>query len=115
MKIEACPGHRVGEWVGPVDWTFDFAAAGWDRGGSHNPLLIPAEVQRMRDVEAGLARGERWMVNAHGTARRIIKVGMYDGWPYWRPVPTYLTETWMGGEPMSWSMPSGAFRATGEK
>jgi hypothetical protein len=105
---------QIGEWLGPIDWSYDFAAASWDRNGSFNPALIAERIARLHAVEDGLARGERWMVYAHGMARPVIEVGMYDGWPYWKPTPHYLTTTWMGGDPMSWMSPSGAYRVDHE-
>jgi hypothetical protein len=111
MRTETRTVH-IGEWLGPIDWTYDFAAHGWDRGGAMNPDLIPERVANLRAVEAGLARGERWTVYAYGSHRKVISVGMYDGWPYWKPTPFYLLESWLNGsgESMSWASPSGAYR-----
>jgi hypothetical protein len=98
---------RIGEWLGPIDWTFDFEA---ERSTSSDPNRNAKCIKMLHEVEDGLARGERWLVSAYGVSREVINVGMYDGWPYWKPTPTYLTRSWMGGEPMSWHTPSAVFR-----
>lgn len=107
MRIEPCAGHRVGEWLGPVDWTFDFEAEG---NTSSDPDRNAKAIKMLHEVEDGLARGEQWYVYAYGTRRKVLRVGMYDGWPYWKPVPTYLTDTWLGAETMRWYTPIGAYR-----
>lgn len=96
---------KIGEWLGPIDWGYDFFAWGWDRKGSCNPALIPGAIECLRTVEAGLARGERWQVTAHGGTSEVLSVGMYDGWPYWKPTPFYLLKHWLGAEPQSWFSP----------
>lgn len=101
---------RIGEWLGPIDWSYDFAAHGWDRSGSCNPDLIPESIETLRKVEEGLARGERWMVTEHQTHHEVIQVGMYDGWPFWKPTPTYLLKSWCGAEESSWFGPHHARR-----
>lgn len=111
MRIEPCPGHRIGEWIGPIDWSYDFQkdAPNWCTTAERAETLTHELIDRLRKIEAGLARGERWMVSNGTTLRPVLRVGMYDGWPYWRSVPTYLTGTWAGSEPWSWTMPSGAY------
>lgn len=102
---------RIGEWLGPVDWSYDFAAHGWDRGGSGcNPARITDWIALLRAVEEGLARSERWAVYEHGSEREVLSVGMYDGWPYWKPTPCYAVRSWMGGDRVFWNGPIGAYR-----
>lgn len=58
---------RVGEDCGPIDWSHDLAK---DRP------------QTWRDAEASPVDF------TYGDYERpIIRVCMYDGWPYWRPMP----------------------------
>lgn len=33
---------------------------------------------------------------------KLLKIGMWDGWPYWKPVPHYLIEHWYGSEKHVW-------------
>ena len=96
---------REGEYLGPVDWDFDFDAAGWDHGGSFNPKLIAGRVEMLRRLAADPDRYEA--TTDGGIPRcgwgRVLQVGMYDGWPYWKPVPSVLLSTWAGAEWHSWS------------
>ena len=98
---------RVGELLGPVDWEYDFAATGWDQGGSGNPDLIEGKTRQLRELEAGLERGESWEATTDGGVPRVgwgrvLAVGMYDGWPYWKPTPSVLISGPFGGEWSSW-------------
>ena len=86
--------ERVGEFLGPVNWDFDFDTD-------------DERVQRLRDIEAGIARGENWEATTDGGVPRVgwgevLAVGMYDGWPYWRPMPSVLIAGQFGGEWSSW-------------
>jgi len=85
---------RVGEFLGPVDWDFDFG-------------VDDERVRRLRDIEAGIARGETWQATTDGGWPRfgwgeVLAVGMYDGWPYWSPTPSVLISGHFGGEWSSW-------------
>lgn len=33
----------------------------------------------------------------------VLEVGMYDGWPYWKLVPSVLMKNWMGASWHSFS------------
>ena len=96
---------RIGENVGPIDWNYDFR--------SHfNSMGSPDHVR-----DEYCERAKRWLkriesdflakipirVTNYGGSPRcgihsVVDVGMYDGWPYWRPVPCVMVSTWLGGE-----------------
>ena len=92
--------ERIGEYMGPVDWSYDFAQHFKSYGG--------------RDVAARIAEAIAWLKQLAGAPEkheattdggcpkfgwhRVIRVGMYDGWPYWRPVPAVLTAGPLGPE-----------------
>lgn len=89
---------REGERLGDIDWSYDFASHGWtaSRGG-HNPELIPREVELLREVERAFKAGERVLVRLEGeTYEPVCDVGMYDGWPFWKPTPSVKSSTWLG-------------------
>ena len=92
--------QRIGELLGPVDWSYDFASHGWDRSpsGGHNPTMIAQEVEYLRAAEAGLNSGHDVFATCYSVEHRVIAVGMYDGWPYWRPVPSFCVVTFLGSE-----------------
>jgi hypothetical protein len=56
----------------PIDWTYDFAALGWDRGGSMNPECIKDCVAMLKRVESD---PERFDVTTDGGWPRV-------GWSY---------------------------------
>lgn len=72
---------RVGEDVGPVDWAHPLAA--------DKPAL-------WREAEK-TPEAFTILLNGMLTPRQIIKLCMYDGWPYWTPTPAILRESPMGG------------------
>src|SRR5689334_16365310 len=78
--------ERIGEWLGPVDWSYEFDQHSWvGRSGGVNPKCIAEGIAQLRRMEA--EPGE-WMYCPSGfTSFRVVEVGMYDGWPFWKPTP----------------------------
>lgn len=60
---------RIGEDVGPVDWDHQTAAG------------MPSI---WRDAERDPSK---FLIDYGHGGREIIRVCMYDGWPYWEPRP----------------------------
>lgn len=96
--------ERIGEYLGPVDWSYDFASHDWsDRRGGINPHRITEQVERLRAIADGLDHGQGWEATTDGGWprvgwKRVIRVGMYDGWPHWRPVPSVQIAGVLGSE-----------------
>ena len=84
--------QREGELLGPVDWNYDF-----DQHGI-NPKYVEQGKNNLKIIEDGLSKGKKFRVGYCGINHKVISVGMYDGWPFWRPTPSVLLNTWMGGE-----------------
>lgn len=83
---------REGELLGPVDWSYNFRQH-FDSMGS--PESVKDEYCKramglLRQIEA---EPEAYVVFlSHGYVERsVYSVGMYDGWPYWKPTPALLT------------------------
>lgn len=95
MKTKTVTVHE-GEYLGPVDWNYDFRQHDWDHGGAMNPQLIAPRVNMLRQ----LTDGRGWSAATGGLSYygRVLEVGMYDGWPHWRPTPSVLVSTWLGAE-----------------
>jgi len=85
--------HYEGELLGPIDWAYDFAQHDWDHGGSMNPKYLQEKVAMLRQLDNG---GEWEATNGTGWPKigwgRVSSIGMYDGWPYWKPVPSIYIE-----------------------
>ena len=97
---------REGEYLGKVDWAYDFSAHDWDHGGGTNPISIRDAVMKLKFLEYHVGK---WQATVDGGMPRcgcgdVIAVGMYDGWPYWRPVPSFQISTQLGPEWHSFCM-----------
>ena len=80
MKIRMVE-ERTGEFLGPTDWGYDFA-----QHSAVNPTCVEEGVAAMRMMEA--EPRTRWGFCPSGfSVFEVVHVGMYDGWPYWRPTP----------------------------
>jgi hypothetical protein len=98
MKIRMVE-ERIGEYLGPIDWSFDFTQFDWGPGkGGVNPESAAAAKELLRKLEEP---GE-WQVMMYQNYHRVLRVGMYDGWPFWRPIPSVQTQTCLGPEWHPW-------------
>ncbi len=94
----------IGENVGPIDWAYDFR--------SHFNSLCTSDERRdeacarsvgwLRRIDADFRAGLPMRATTDGGwprcgVRRVVDVGMYDGWPYWRPTPSVQIESPLGG------------------
>src|SRR5690242_7670995 len=93
---------RVGEYLGPVDWNYDFAKH-FERYCGTDALkaeLCARSVAWLRLLEA---KPDAWRATTDTGSPRcgvrpVLCVGMYDGWPYWRPVPSVQLDGVFGAE-----------------
>jgi hypothetical protein len=97
--------ERIGEYLGPIDWSFDFHASDWDRGGSLNPKCLAEALEKLRKLDA---EPVAYIATTDGCWprvgwKRVLQVGMYDGWPYWRPHPSVQLAGPLGPEWHSYS------------
>ncbi len=90
-----------GELLGPVDWSYNFR--------SHFDGCCSDDAARQRCCEEAVARlrslcdGGEWQATTDGGWPRcgwgrVVATGMYDGWPYWRPVPSVAISGTLGVE-----------------
>ena len=94
--------ERIGEYLGPVDWDgFDFqkAVAGMYQCSGGAERLRQARIDRFRKL---CDDPDAYLVSTYGGIPRIYhelyKVGMYDGWPYWKPYPSVCLKGTLGPE-----------------
>lgn len=96
---------RVGEHLGDIDWSYDFR--------SHFDLLCCNDAgrdescetskQQLAKLEFAFKAGKRLQATTSGGWPRlgwhpVINIGMYDGWPYWKPVPSVCLQGPLGPE-----------------
>lgn len=93
---------REGENLGPIDWGYDFDQHDWNHGsdGGTNPVCVEQGKQVLRELVEANNSGS---VSIYGEWRTVLDVGMYDGWPYWRPVPSVCISVAFGTEWHSFS------------
>ena len=95
MKTRTVTEH-IGEHLGPIDWSF-FES---EKSGSLNPATLEAAKERLRQLEADPTA---FVATTDGGWPRVgwkevLRVGMYDGWPYWRPYPSVQIAGTLGPE-----------------
>lgn len=97
--------EHVGEYLGPVDWSYDFSSHDWteSRGGV-NPESSARAKAWLKQIEAAL---DKYLVTTDGGWPKIgwksvIRVGMYDGWPFWKPTPSIQIAGTLGSEWHPW-------------
>lgn len=88
--------ERVGEYLGPIDWAYDFWAHSWDCGGCCNPRCVEDGVRNL--IRLLREPDRRWDFCSDGVSQEITLVGMYDGWPYWKPTPSVCVRSTFGAE-----------------
>lgn len=89
---------RHGELLGPVDWSYNFRQH-FDRMGS--PENTKNEYcERAVELLRRISEPGEWRVYlSHSSVwKDVYQVGMYDGWPYWKPTPALMTSGTLGPE-----------------
>lgn len=90
---------REGELLGPIDWNYDFLQHFQNYSASPEYQRDSCEKckQLLRLIEQ---EPMKWKVDlSHSVvARQVLAVGMYDGWPFWKPTPALLTDGTLGSE-----------------
>lgn len=97
--------ERIGERVGDIDWNYDFLShfKNYCTGDETKAKYCKESTEQLRTIEERYKAGLRTMATTDGGSSRIgwgqvLDVGMYDGWPYWRPVPSVRILGPLGGE-----------------
>jgi hypothetical protein len=99
-----------GERIGDIDWGYDFR--------SHFNLMCSNDARkdeacekskkRLKLIEDEFRAGREIRTTTYGGGprcgmHRVIDVGMYDGWPYWKPTPSVMVSGVLGAEWHSFS------------
>lgn len=91
---------REGELLGPIDWTFNFRGAFDNQctSDANRDAACERAKARLKEVEDGMAAGKRYRVLVSEWWHTVYSVGMYDGWPFWKPYPSFrVSEDVLGG------------------
>jgi len=101
MKTKTVTVHE-GELLGPVDWSYDFCQHfnGYGANEARTQAACDKAVENLRALAANPAGYE---ATTDGGWPRVgwhpvIAVGMYDGWPYWKPTPSVMLAGVLGPE-----------------
>ena len=96
---------REGELLGPIDWSFDFAEfykpvyPACCNGEELHEKMFQRAMTILRMIEQ---EPDKYEATTYGGWPRccwgdILHVGMYDGWPYWKPIPSvFITNLFAG-------------------
>jgi hypothetical protein len=97
--------ERIGENMGPIDWSYDFRSHFNNYGSSdaHRDEVCKERVEWLRQMDHALKAGRTIEATTDGGWPRccwgtVLDIGMYDGWPYWKPTPSVYTSGPLGGE-----------------
>lgn len=95
---------REGTKVAEVDWSYDFRQHfnNYCTSDDGRDEICAKSVQRFREIAEAFAAGKTVRATTYGGWPRcgygeVLDVGMYDGWPYWKPVPSVFTRSALGG------------------
>ena len=82
----------IGENMGAIPGDYDFMAWWHESDGGlypNNPEIVMQKgVQILQIQDLFIKNANVWILEYwDGPRRKVIDVGMYDGWPYWKPVP----------------------------
>ena len=102
---------REGERVGDVDWNYDFRQHFNNHcvSDTRRDAICAESVAMLRMIADAVANGRKVLATTDGGwpkfgFNEVIDIGMYDGWPFWKPVPSVLTRGPLGPEWHSFSM-----------
>lgn len=96
---------RIGERVGDIDWGYDFRQHfnNMCTSDARRDEACARSVAQLRAIDTAFREGRKVRVTTDGGWPRfgwgdVLDVGMYDGWPYWKPTPAVLKSGVFGGE-----------------
>jgi hypothetical protein len=83
---------RIGEKVSKIDYEYDFLShyKNHTMSSEKKKELCKKTIDKLKAIEKALSNGEKVLVHFNHSIfyKTALDVGMYDGWPYWRPVPS---------------------------
>lgn len=96
---------RIGERVGDIDWSYDFRSHfnNMCSNDARRDEACAQQVAKLRELESAIQSDKPMRATSDGGWPRcgwgrVLDVGMYDGWPYWKPTPAVLVAGPLGAE-----------------
>lgn len=93
--------EREGELLGPVDYSYDFNqhTSCWGGPEARKVERMFRHIELLHKAERRLGRGENvWVETGGGFWHQLWHVGMYDGWPFWKPTPALCVKGVLGAQ-----------------
>lgn len=78
---------REGEKLGPIDWGFKFEYP-WIGTGMDSDLVNTC-TYNLKNIEKWLLERKKIHVWLYGIREAIVDCGMWDGFPHWKPTPSF--------------------------
>jgi len=95
---------REGELLGPIDWNYNFREHYKNIYNCGTPEQHEEMFQRaMTILQMIVNEPDKYEATTYGGWPRcgwgsVLHVGMYDGWPYWKPIPSVFITSWHVGD-----------------
>lgn len=91
---------REGELLGPVDWSYSFPDhfSCFCLSTEDKADLIWERINSLWQVVRLYDKGIALEVMTSGFWHPLLAIGMYDGWPFWKPTPALLVRGPLGGQ-----------------
>ena len=91
---------REGEFLGVLDDDYDYLQ---HRVYPNNPEIVVEKIRSMKELEKLFLNGKNMSVSyGDCLSGELVNIGMYDGWPFWKPTPAFMVKTWHGGDIHFW-------------
>lgn len=90
---------RIGELLGPIDFGYDFLShfQGYCTSDEVKKSMCDKRVALLKQL-ADQPDANWWVCSSGGYWHKMLSVGMYDGWPYWKPNPAICFNGTLGSE-----------------
>lgn len=85
---------------GPIDLEHNFRASFENMccGEDRKSAACSRALRLILEIETALESGKGIDANVSGYWREVYSVAMYDGWPYWKPMPAVCVSGTLGPE-----------------
>ena len=69
----------------------------------NNPETVERKIKMFTEIEKLFREGKRIRISYDSMmGGNLLNIGMWDGWPFWKPTPYVLLKHWSGSEKHTW-------------